>query len=322
MPDVPARNGAPHRVLLAGVPRGGTTWVGQVLARTADTRYVHEPDGVHDPFAFVSKLGLHHHPLLDPADDVPEYERLWEGAFAGGEPAGTPRDRLARFLFKNLKQEARYAARFEGQFSLRARAVRALAVPRVAGPPVGHVVVKSVNSALSLEWLASRFEPQVGVILRHPMNVVSSWTAFGWNAPSGPMYNAISARMAERFAIELPPVTASRLSRTTAIVCSLLYSLSEAKYRHPEWTLIVHEDVCVDPLTQFRSTADAIGLTWNADAERFISESDKPGTGYAVNRVTAEQPGRWRERLAAHDVEEAVAVCERFGEAPWWKPQV
>ena len=32
------------RVLVAGLPRSGTTWVGEVLGRTAGARYLHEPD--------------------------------------------------------------------------------------------------------------------------------------------------------------------------------------------------------------------------------------------------------------------------------------
>ena len=32
------------RVLIAGLPRSGTTWVGEVLGRTAGAHYLHEPD--------------------------------------------------------------------------------------------------------------------------------------------------------------------------------------------------------------------------------------------------------------------------------------
>ena len=32
------------RILVAGLPRSGTTWVAEVLGRTAGARYLHEPD--------------------------------------------------------------------------------------------------------------------------------------------------------------------------------------------------------------------------------------------------------------------------------------
>ena len=40
------------QVLIVGVARSGTTWVGQTLGRTQGVHYVHEPDGDHDAFAF------------------------------------------------------------------------------------------------------------------------------------------------------------------------------------------------------------------------------------------------------------------------------
>ena len=38
-----------------------------------------------------------------------------------------------------------------------------------------HVVVKSVNSVFSLDWIVKRYTPKVLVLRRNPLNVVSSW---------------------------------------------------------------------------------------------------------------------------------------------------
>ena len=73
------------RVLVAGLPRSGTTWVGEVLGRTAGARYLHEPDNhLLRPEAWWAKRRLGPYPELDPGDDAADYERLWALAFAGG----------------------------------------------------------------------------------------------------------------------------------------------------------------------------------------------------------------------------------------------
>ncbi|MBM3674640.1 MAG: hypothetical protein FJW88_06730, partial [Actinobacteria bacterium] len=76
------------RFLLVGVPRSGTSWTGTALGLTAGTRYVDEPDGFRDAFAFRVMMRRGENPVLDPADPAPDYEQLWSGAFAGGLPAG------------------------------------------------------------------------------------------------------------------------------------------------------------------------------------------------------------------------------------------
>ena len=62
----PSGGGAP-RVLVAGLPRSGTTWVGEVLGRTAGARYLHEPDNhLVRPDAWLAKRRLGPYPELRP----------------------------------------------------------------------------------------------------------------------------------------------------------------------------------------------------------------------------------------------------------------
>ena len=75
-------------MLVAGLPRSGTTWVGEVLGCTAGARYLHEPDNhLVRPDAWWAKRRLGSYPELDPgAGGAGDYERLWALAFAGGPP--------------------------------------------------------------------------------------------------------------------------------------------------------------------------------------------------------------------------------------------
>ena len=77
--------GGASRVLVAGLPRSGTTWVGEVLGRTAGARYLHEPDNhLVRPDAWWAKRRFGPYPELSPGAAGGDYERLWALAFAGG----------------------------------------------------------------------------------------------------------------------------------------------------------------------------------------------------------------------------------------------
>jgi hypothetical protein len=125
------------------------------------------------------------------------------------------------------------------------------------------------------------------------------------------------ARARDRWNVELPPPDAPEIERAAASAGALGYALHEARMRHPEWVNISHEDLCIEPAARFADVASRLGLEWNGDAAVQLARRDRPGTGYATNRVTADQPDRWRTRLAADDARVAGAILERFPGAPW-----
>ncbi len=303
----------PHAVLLLGVPRGGTTWVGTVLGTTAGARYVHEPDGTHEPFAFAAKLDLLHHPMLEPDDRCEPYERLWRGAFAGGVPSGSIADHIARRVFKRMTGDDKMRARQDGVRTVRTRIALATAQPlRGDDAAIRHAVVKTVNGAFAAEWIARRGADHVGVISRHPLNVVASWRDFGWNPPQGVMYAAIRDRARQAWQIDLPTADASALQRAAAMATALAFELETVRRQNPEWIAISHEDLCSDPGDRFPKIASALGLEWNDTATTKLAESNRPGSGYATNRVAANEVDRWRERLAPAEIDEIVDVAARF----------
>jgi hypothetical protein len=305
------RDAGVTRLLIAGVPRSGTTWVGQALGRTDGAVYVNEPDGDHDPFAFRARVGRPFPPALAAGDLDPDFERLFAGAFAGGRYAGTPRDRVARRLYRGVPIADRWRAWLDGSVSPKLRLAAALAVPRVAVPGEHPVIVKSVRSELAMEWLVDRFEPRVLLVERNPLNVLASWVELEYaRDPKEAAAVAVHAR--RRWDVAPPRADEPRLVHQAFEYGVLAGALRESAARHDEWTVVRHEQLCVDPVTEFRALVAALGLTWNASVEEFLTESDREGTGYQTNRRARDQPERWRERLDAEQVETIRATLACF----------
>ncbi|MFM8972468.1 MAG: sulfotransferase [Actinomycetota bacterium] len=298
------------RVLILGVPRSGTTWSGRALGATEGTSYVNEPDGFAEPYAFRIMLEHGEHPAIDPGLPAPDYERLWRGAFAGGRPADTVRDRAARFLYARTPVDARRAARSTHDLPPRLRAVRHLAAPLVADPEARHVVVKTVLACLSAEWLVRHCaDARVLYVERHPYNVLSSWRDLGF-VREGREYGRVATWAEARWGVTRPDTAAPHLARQTFFFAVLTAALRETAADHPEWVRTTHEHLCEDSGTRFAGLASTLGLEWGPRAATFVTESDltdtqeaasAPDRPFRTRRATAEQPDRWRERLSPEE---------------------
>jgi hypothetical protein len=287
------------RVLVAGLPRSGTTWVGEVLGRCAGARYLHEPDNhLVRPEAWWAKQGLGPYPELRPGAVPPagagDYERLWSVAFDGGARPSP--------LYAGLRILQRAgAARVSGRLASRQR-------PR---PSAGPLVVKSVHCARSLEWCAERFDPAVVIVERHPFGVIASWRKLGWDD----FLDAEPAAL--RFAtaalgVDPPGRRASWLERAAWHYGLLSAHLAAARRRHPEWVVVRHERLCAGPEPAFRRLAARLGLSFGEEAARFLAASNRPGDGYSTNRLWHDQVDGGRRRLSPAERALVEAALARF----------
>jgi hypothetical protein len=301
-----------HRVLVLGVPRSGTTWIGEALGRTERAVYVHEPDGVPEPFAYRAKFRMEHHPILTAGAEAPEYERLWAGAFAGGRRAATVRDRIARRAFAGVSHDDRMRARLGGRMTPRLWVAYRLAAPLgPAGPGVEHVVVKSVHAALASEWLVRRFAPRVVVTHRNPLNVMASWLELGFPRASRRGHETMVEYARARWAVELPGYDAEPIRRDTAYLGVLLCALRDDLEHHTDWEIVSHEAVCGDPGAELAGVAARLDLVWGDAAEEYLAASNRPGSGWETRRVAEDLPNRWRTALSetqVREIRETLAV--------------
>jgi hypothetical protein len=287
------------RVLVAGLPRSGTTWVGEVLGRTAGARYLHEPDNhLVRPEAWWAKQGLGPYPELRPGTSAADYERLWERAFAGGPAGPSP-------VYAGLRILQRAGApRVSGLLASRQR-------PR---PAPGPLVVKSVHCARSLEWTADRFGPAVVVVERHPFGVIASWRKLGW-ADFLDTDRAALRHSAAVLGVDPPPPGAPWLERAAWHYGLLSSYLDAARRRHPHWLVVRHEVLCGGPEPAFRRLAGRLGLTFTEETARFLAASNRPGDGYSTHRLWHEQVDGGRSRLTPAERALVEATLARFSGA-------
>ena len=282
-------------VLVAGLPRSGTTWVGEVLGRTAGARYLHEPDNQRvRPDAWWAKRRLGPYPELEPGDEGGDYERLWARAFAGG-----PRPSAAYATARLLQRAG--APGLSGRLASGQR-------PR---PAPGPLVVKSVHCARALEWTVDRFRPAVVVVERHPFGVVSSWRKLGWDDFLDTDRHALRYSAAV-LGVDPPPPEAPWMERAAWHYGLLSSYLQRARGRHPDWLVVRHEVLCSGPEPAFRRLSARLGLSFTGETARFLAASNRPGDGYSTHRLWHEQIDGGRSRLTAAERALILATLEVF----------
>jgi hypothetical protein len=314
--------GSARPVLVAGGPRTGTSWVIRALHQAAEgVAVIYEPDNEWpNPFALKAKLPLGRFPVLEDGDVAPRaYEQLWQRALAG-RWQGKIRESVA-WKFDQGERTMRELWRAmceprEPQLSLRLRVLTRLARPPSTRQKGNVVLVKSVHAPLALEWIAARFRPRIVAVVRHPLNVIAGWMALGWGGCALEQNPRVRERFGRRWKLpELGPGSSAlqRVSWEVGLITTVLHAGIE---RHPDWVVASHESLCLDPETGFRRLYEQLDLTWSRLVDRYLTESNRPGTGYEVLRVASDQPESWKRRLTRDQVATSWSVLSRF-EAPW-----
>lgn len=309
-----------NAIVIAGVPRSGTTWIGECLSQSPEALYVHEPDSEWArPFAVRAKRLVGPYPVLSPGDVAVEFERLWSGLLEEKRRMHVPMlYRLQGSLAYRISgtvdpSSVRTALTYPRTgMPLRVRLAAAISPPPFAVST--HVIVKSVLLPMALEWLSWRFRPTIVVVLRHPLNVLASWKDLNWRMERRlDLDPVVVDRFVSPWRLPLPDPTATALERAAWQLGILMSALSIAARRHPDWTVVAHEDLCAEPVGEFRRLYERLGLPWTSKVADYLHESNRPGRGFETARLASEQTAaRWRTRLNRDEIQRASNILESF----------
>lgn len=298
-------------ILVTGSPRSGTTWTGRVLAKAPGLHYVHEPFNI------------------------------------GGWPCacGTSFDRWFQYI--SAKNELKWYDHLKhilqsspNRFNAQNALAQSLKMKRL-GPlrdivnriQSSRLIVKDPLAVFSAEWLASTFDVQVVVLIRHPAAVVSSYKRLQWTHQFDHFLDQpmLITEHLYPFEAEIKQFASREhdIVDQAALLWKLIHHMIMYYQRvHPEWIFVRHEDLSRDPLIEFQSLFDHLNLELTASAKLLIedsSNSDNPlesTNPYAIKLNSLETAAIWKKRLSPVDVER---VWERVGEIgrvfypkPYW----
>jgi hypothetical protein len=253
-------------LLVTGLPRSGTSWVGKMLEAGGQVVYVNEPlNPQHPPGRSPGVLNAevtHRFQYICPDND-----QLWARAFADTIQL---RYHVVAELRRNhgpydLARMAKYLATFTRG---RLRGRRAL--------------IDDPYAVLSARWFAERLDADVVVLVREPVSLVGSWRRLGWKVDFQELLGQPLLRrdILGRYEPEMRDLIGSedQLAQIALLWRMTYDSVHRVQDDVPGLRVIRYEDLSREPIEQFRLLYETFGLSWTPTiAERVAAATS--GTG-------------------------------------------
>jgi hypothetical protein len=320
-------------LLVFGLPRSGTTWLGKIFDSHPRVLYRHEPDNFPRLEAlprfpspnsvnrydaciqrFVSELVWRDEASV--AAKTPLFRKRWESA---------ARHRLVQGSAAVAKVADKCGARAPVLF-VRGEGIR-------PSPPV---VWKSIESLGRFGMLLKALPNARAIhLVRHPCGQINSVLrgeragAFDDNSPVSEFYELfrelIDSDAGRRSGLDIKDFRAMRPVERLAWRWALTNekALDESRGSSRART-VLYEDLCADPRGMARELFDFAGLEWNRQTEQFVQHSTHSNgrAYYSVYKRPEQAVARWREELSERSSSAILGVLRRsafakmYGEEP------
>lgn len=235
--------------------------------------------------------------------------------------------RYLRALDKDERFDAYCRAAFEG---------------RIGGPAVekhqwgrysrfswwpGRVLIKEVHAVLAIGRIERLIEPQVIIIVRHPCALAASWLRLRAERPDDPMWRDIDdhldgllrqdALVDEHLAPHVQTLSSARtyLEKVGALWGAIYSVLLRQAAQRPDWVVVTHEELSLNPEAAFRSLFDQVGIRWTSSTSRRLESTTSAHSTepYQTVRISKKEPDKWRKELTNEQVEEVLTGARPFG---------
>ncbi|MBK9538661.1 MAG: sulfotransferase [Flavobacteriales bacterium] len=268
-------------ILIFGAPRGGSTWLEELVRTIPSTATIWEPLDLENnpPFA---RIGFWWRQHIPEGEQWPEAEALFQDLLAG------------RML-------SNYLTRTSTLGQLRA---------------ADRLVVKFIRGNLLLPWMVQRFPlPKPVLLIRHPCAVISSQKKRGtWDKfpvviePPPHRFDALYRSYQPYFN------TASTFEERQAASWAADHKyLLEHPLNDVAWTTITYEELVVYPEATLRKLFSGWGMEIPAKALDLVRKpSSTVVEGSRVHDPHA-QLSLWQSRMTPDEIQRALAMVHRFG---------
>jgi len=331
-------------ILVCGIPRSGTTWLGQILSQSPNVNYVHEPDDEKKYFsAFKLKENMHRFPYLTRKDKNIYYKKLWFNAFWGQERV-RPMDRndylykiLKKLFFlspcsieKDICRKCNMSKSYFFKKNKKERENKNIIIIKKKilsyftflfflnnfhHHKGNRNIVKSVHSILALDWIQHNFDVDIVIILRHPANVISSYIKMKFNDSIRNIFS--QKRLISDYFVSYDDIinnknTNTIIERMTMQIGAFYHIIQKQMQSNPNWIIIKHEDLCKNPFDMSMDIYEKLNLKWDQNVENYIEKHNKKGEGMEINRIAINQITKYNKLLKKEQIHKISKIYSYF----------
>lgn len=282
------QSGKTNPILVTGIHRSGSTWVGKMLDHSKQTGYIHEPfnrnsgisaDLMSQWFTYICEENEERY-----KEPISNYVSFKYPLAAKLRSAKTIRD-VARC--------ARDFSKFSWNLIRKKRPL-----------------VKDPISIFSAEWLYDTFDMDVVVLIRHPAAFAGSIKKAGWRTGMSNFLNQPLLIRDHLHEFEKELREHAETEKDLIDEAILLWKMVNSvilKYRqkgYERWLFVRHEDLSQDPVRFFKEIYDYLGLSWTEKVKRNILDYSTNGKAFGdLKRDSQANIRSWENRLTPEEIE-------------------
>jgi hypothetical protein len=199
-----------------------------------------------------------------------------------------------------------------------------------------QVLLKDPFAVFSAEWFAKRLGCAVVIAVRHPAAFVSSLKRLHWPFEFEDLLAQpyLMRDWLEPFRSEIEAAQQAKddMIFQGSVLWRVIYSVVwQYSQNFPEFQIVRHEDLSLDPLNQFKAVYDALGVPFTAKVVKSILKSTNPGNPtelpldsiHAVRLDSKANLKNWQKRLTTEEIDRVYDltrdVADRYYSAEDWK---
>lgn len=275
-------------ILVTGSHRSGSTWTGNVIAKAPKVRYIHEPFNIginrinyKSPFTYWFEF------LIDSSTKHQRESKTYIESF------------YKVFHINNLKKLFKVRS-LKGLYNYSAD---------IKGRITDRTIIKDPIAIMSAEWIYMNYNIDVVVLIRHPAAFVASLKVNDWqydfnNYLDQPVLMSTYLKdyqaIINDFSKNKKDIIDQGILLWNTIHDTIAYY--QNKYKN-EWYFVKHEDLSIDPISEFNKMFSKINLTLNSGVENYINETTNGSEQSNLKRNSVRNIKTWKNRLSNDEIE-------------------
>jgi hypothetical protein len=280
-------------ILVTGAHRSGTTWVGKMLSADRNTAYISEPLNVlHRRGVYGADVKYWYQYI------TPENEADYLSAF----------QQLLKFRYHFFTEIG--SLRSQKDFLRMGRDLSIFMKGKLQGQ---RALLKDPFAVFSTPWFAQKLNCKIVITIRHPGGFASSLKRLNWKFDFRDLLNQpmLMRDHLEADRADMESMPADDIVGQSALLWRMIYrSVYTTRKLFPDFKVVRHEDLSLDPVAGYKSLYESLGLTFDEKVRDTIlnsSSSENPTElskkkVHSVKLDSRANMSNWKKRLTPEEI--------------------
>jgi hypothetical protein len=275
-------------ILITGIHRSGSTWIGKVMSVNLDMQYIHEPFNLWNNTQYRTPLKYWFEYVGNDLKRKEEFKKYIEYHYSGN----------IRALFHRIwKERSKYKKIILHEYSKYKKREN-------------RKIIKDPIAIFSADFFYDYLKYDVLVCIRHPAAFVESIKSKNWTHDFAHflMQEELMDDILYEFKKDIVELIGSEIRMNDIVEQAILlwniihFRIIQYKNSYKNWMFIKHEDVSNNPIDLFQRIFNRYNIDCNNEVSKYIKKTAYNSGVSGDFRDAKKNIKKWKDRLSNEEV--------------------